>query len=109
MNVNVVDLPSTAAELPDAWSSLLLGNIGRAGVKVLRMDTRAMAPESHDTAEALLVVDGQLQLIADGIEVDVRAGEMYLIEAGVVHAVRPGSTGTLVIIEHTPHPPQTSA
>jgi mannose-6-phosphate isomerase-like protein (cupin superfamily) len=104
MNTDVVDLPSTAAELPDTWSSLLLGHIGRAGIKVLRMDGRAMAPESHPTAEALLVVDGHLQLVADGIDVTVRAGEMYLIEAGVVHAVRPGSTGTLVIIDHTPHP-----
>ena len=36
--MNIVDIRSTAAELPDAWSSLLLGQAGRAGVKVLRMD-----------------------------------------------------------------------
>ncbi|CAL9389779.1 hypothetical protein SUDANB19_01239 [Streptomyces sp. enrichment culture] len=98
--MNVVDIRSTAAELPDAWSSLLLGHVGSSGVKVLKMDGRPLASESHDAAEALLVVDGTLRLVADGTEVDVRAGEMYIVEAGVEHAVRPGSRGTLVIVEH---------
>ncbi|AKA02119.1 cupin domain-containing protein [Streptomyces noursei] len=102
--MNVVDIRHTAAELPDAWSSHLLGRVGSTGVKVLRMDGRASAPESHDVAEALLVMDGTLRLVADGGEVEVRAGDAYVVEAGVVHAVRPGSTGTLVIVEHLAPP-----
>ena len=101
--MNAVDVRSAAAGLPDAWRSLLLGRVRSTGVKVLRMDGRALAPESHDAAEALLVVDGTLRLVADGAEVDVRAGEMYVVEAGVEHAVRPGSHGTLVIVEDTPN------
>ncbi|QKW08684.1 cupin domain-containing protein [Streptomyces sp. NA04227] len=101
--MNAIDLPDTAANLPEAWNSLLLGQVGGAGVKVLRMDGHPGEPESHDRAEALLVLDGVLRLVADGIEVDVRAGELYLVEAGVEHAVRPGSRGTLVIVEHLPH------
>ncbi|QHC23491.1 cupin domain-containing protein [Streptomyces sp. GS7] len=103
--MNVVDLPSTAAELPDAWTSVLLGQVGRTGVKVLRMDGRALEPESHDTAEALLVVDGTLQLMAGDIDVEVRAGEMHIVEAGIEHAVRSGSIGSLVIIEHIANAP----
>ncbi|MGW0817367.1 cupin domain-containing protein [Streptomyces viridiviolaceus] len=64
------------------------------------MDGRPLPPESHDTAEALLVMDGTLRLVADGTEVEVRAGEMCIVEGGVEHAVRSGSRGTLVIIEH---------
>ncbi|MFE5485918.1 cupin domain-containing protein [Streptomyces sp. NPDC056527] len=97
--MTVVDIRSTAGELPDAWDSILLGKIGHTEVKVLRMDGSPVAPESHDTAEALLVVEGTLRLEAGGIEVEVNAGEMYIVEAGVEHAVRPGSRGTLVIIE----------
>lgn len=104
--MNCVDIRSAAAELPDAWSSFLLGQVGSTGVKVLRMDGHRLAPESHDVAEALLVVDGTLRLVADGTEVEVRAGEMYIVEAGVEHAVCPGSHGTLVIIEHLSHPAQ---
>ncbi|MFJ4478891.1 cupin domain-containing protein [Streptomyces xanthochromogenes] len=98
--MTVVDTRSTATELPCAWSSLVLGQVGSTEVKVLRMDGSPLEAESHDTAEALLVMDGVLHLMVDGIEVEVCAGEMYLIEEGVEHAVRPGSHGTLVIIEH---------
>ncbi|AKN74270.1 MULTISPECIES: cupin domain-containing protein [Streptomyces] len=96
--MTLVDVRSTAARLPDAWSSHLLGRAGGAGVKVLRMDGRPLAPESHDTAEALLVLDGTLRLHAGGTDVDVRAGQMYVVAAGVEHAVRAGSRGTLVIV-----------
>jgi mannose-6-phosphate isomerase-like protein (cupin superfamily) len=100
------DIRTAAAGLPDAWNSSLLGRIGPTAVKVLRMDGRPLEPESHDTAEALLVLDGTLRLLADGTELDVHAGEMYVVEAGVEHAVRPGSRGTLVIVEHlAPHRP----
>ncbi|GAA2662888.1 cupin domain-containing protein [Streptomyces lunalinharesii] len=102
--MNVVDIRNTAAELPDAWSSHLLGRVGSTAVQVLRMDGRGSAPESHEVAEALLVVDGTLRLVADGAEVEVRAGEAYVVQAGVVHAVRPGSSGTLVIVEHLAQP-----
>ncbi|MEU7639451.1 cupin domain-containing protein [Streptomyces sp. NPDC039016] len=103
--MNAVDIRSTAAGLPHAWHSLPLGQVGKATVKVLRMDGRPMATETHDTPEALMVIDGTLHLRADDIEVDVHAGQMYLVEAGIAHAVRPGSHGTLVIVDIGGHPP----
>ncbi|NGO72900.1 cupin domain-containing protein [Streptomyces boncukensis] len=99
--MSVVDIRKTAADLPDAWSSLPLVRVAGSDVKVLRMDGRPLAPESHEAAEALLVVEGTLRLLADGVETDVRAGELYVVEAGVEHAVRPGSRGTLVIVERS--------
>ncbi|MFD0532094.1 cupin domain-containing protein [Kitasatospora arboriphila] len=54
-----VDLAAAAAALPDAWSSRLLGHVGSAAVKVLRMDGQPLAIEHHPTAEALLVLDGR--------------------------------------------------
>ncbi|MFG2823472.1 cupin domain-containing protein [Kitasatospora sp. NPDC048365] len=97
--MNVINLTETAAGLPEAWSSLLLGRVGTAGVKVLRMDGTPVAEESHDADEALLVLDGRMELVVDGTPVSVRAGELYLVAAGAVHAVAPGSRGTLVIVE----------
>lgn len=94
--INVVD---TAAALPAAWSSRTVGQVGAACVKVLRMDGRAVEEEAHGAAEVLLVLDGQLELLVEGAEVTVRAGELYRIPAGARHAVRPGSRGTLVIVE----------
>ncbi|GAA4837017.1 cupin domain-containing protein [Kitasatospora terrestris] len=97
--MSVIDLTGTAAGLPQAWSSLLLGRVGTAAVKVLRMDGTPVAEESHGADEALLVLDGRMELVVDGTPVSVRAGELYLVAAGTAHAVAPGSRGTLVIVE----------
>ncbi|NEC21125.1 cupin domain-containing protein [Streptomyces parvus] len=47
----------------------------------------------------MLVLDGRLELSVDGHEVTVGPGETYVVGGGVTHAVRPGSRGTLVIVE----------
>ncbi|WP_380284029.1 cupin domain-containing protein [Kitasatospora purpeofusca] len=97
--MNPVDLYTTASALPTPWNSLALGRVGTATVKVLRMDGRPLPAEAHDDAELLLVLDGRLELLVDGAEVAVGPGELYLVPAGARHAVRPGSTGTLVLVE----------
>ncbi|MGW4378297.1 cupin domain-containing protein [Kitasatospora sp. NPDC004531] len=97
-----IDLPSAADSLPSAWSSLLLDRVGPAELKVLRMDGRPLPAECHPAPEALLVLDGVLHLVADGEAVEVRAGQLFLVGAGVEHAVGPGSSGTLVLVELAP-------
>ncbi|WP_329394848.1 cupin domain-containing protein [Streptomyces melanogenes] len=97
--MSVVDLAETAAGLPEAWSSRKLGMVGTASVKVLRMNELPVEEESHAAAEALLVLDGRLELEVDGTPVSVRAGELFMVAAGTAHTVRPGSRGTLVIVE----------
>ncbi|MGF1429100.1 cupin domain-containing protein [Kitasatospora sp. LaBMicrA B282] len=94
-----IDLPATAAALPLAWHSRVLGEVADACVKVLRMDGRAVPEEVHEAAEVLVVLEGHLELEVAGEPVRVVAGELYRVPAGVRHAVRPGSRGTLVIVE----------
>ncbi|MGC0421716.1 cupin domain-containing protein [Embleya sp. AB8] len=97
--MSVVDLFRTAAALPDAWNSRLLGEVGTACIKVLRMDELPVAEETHCTVEVLLVLDGRLELSIEDAQVTVGSGEMYVVEAGTRHAVRAGSQGTLLIVE----------
>ncbi|MEU1373171.1 cupin domain-containing protein [Streptomyces triculaminicus] len=97
--MGVVSLFGTAAELPEAWRSRVLGEVGTACVKVLRMDALPLEEEVHGTTEVLLVLDGRLELTVDGVDTTVGPGEMYVVTAGARHAVRAGSQGTLVIVE----------
>ena len=94
-----IHLPSTAKTLPHAWRSTVVGRAAGANVKVLRMDAQAYPDETHDFDEALLVLDGQMNLDLQGRRVQVGAGEVYIVPAGVPHAVAEGSHGTLVIID----------
>lgn len=94
-----INLLDAAQSLPTAWKSTVLGQAAGANVKVLRMDGQAYPDESHDFDEALLVLDGRMNLFIQGSQIEVRAGEMYIVPAGVPHAVAPDSHGTLVIID----------
>ncbi|RQQ06065.1 cupin domain-containing protein [Burkholderia stagnalis] len=95
----LVDFTSVAADQTQAWKSSLVGKVGPANVKVLRMDAQPYDEEIHDYNEGLLVVDGRLLLQVGAETVAVEAGQMYLALAGTAHAVLPGSHGTLVVID----------
>jgi mannose-6-phosphate isomerase-like protein (cupin superfamily) len=95
----LLDFADIAGQLPATWKSTCLGQVGPARVKVLRMDEQAYAEETHDYNEGLLVISGCLRLSIGGSEIRVEAGQMYLVQAGVAHAVLAGSQGTLVIID----------
>ncbi|MBT2116440.1 cupin domain-containing protein [Dyella sp. LX-66] len=94
-----IALAEAAASLPQAWTSQVLARFGGAHLKVLRMDASAYPDECHDYPEGLLVLDGQMLLEIDGAVVRVGAGELYVVPAGVPHAVAAGSHGTLVILD----------
>lgn len=93
------NLLETAGSFPKAWSSRVIGRAANANVKVLRMDSGAYPDESHDFDEALLVLDGCMRLDLQGQVTEVNAGEVFIVPAGVPHAVAAGSHGTLVIID----------
>lgn len=96
-----INLSAIADQLPRAWSSTVVGQAAGANVKVLRMDAAAYPDESHDFDEALLVLDGCMRLDLQGQVTEVNAGEVFIVPAGVPHAVAPGSHGTLVIIDRS--------
>ncbi|NVZ83743.1 cupin domain-containing protein [Pseudomonas yamanorum] len=95
----LLDFTALAVQLPDTWKSTRLGQVGPARIKVLRMDAQAYEEETHDYNEGLLVIDGHLRLSIGEEAIDVGAGQMYLVEAGIAHGVLAGSHGTLVIID----------
>lgn len=95
----LVNFDSIASKLPAAWQSSIVGQVGAARIKVLRMDDAPYGVETHDYNEGLLVVSGRMMLEVSGQAIIVESGQMFIAEAGTPHAVLPGSHGTLVIID----------
>ena len=98
------NLKETAANLPFPWKSSIVGRTSGANLKILRMDDRTYAAEVHEYVEALIVLDGCMNLSIGDKLVTVQAGEMYVVPAGLPHGVATGSYGTLLIVD-----PSTSA
>ncbi len=97
--MSLYDLRTKALALPQAWHSQVLGQIGNANLKVLRMDEHSVIEEVHEYDEGLLVIDGCLELSVRGKKISVISGQLYVAKAGVPHTVEIGSFGTLVIID----------
>jgi quercetin dioxygenase-like cupin family protein len=98
------DLNAAARALPQAWSSTLIARFGTGRLKVLRMDGAPYPEETHDYPEGLLVLDGRMLLTIGSATATVGPGELYVVPPGIAHAVAPGSTGTLVILDEPPPP-----
>ncbi len=94
-----IDLPAVSSRLASAWRSTVVGRAAGANLKVLRMDEAAYPDETHDFDEALLVIEGVMHLDLGGTRVQVSAGELFVVPAGVAHAVAAGSHGTLLIVD----------
>jgi quercetin dioxygenase-like cupin family protein len=93
------NLIQLATSLSSAWRSTIVSTAAGANFKVLRMDGMEYVYETHMFDEALLVLEGQMNLRFAAETVIVLAGEVYIVPAGVPHAVAAGSHGTLVIID----------
>ncbi len=96
--MRVIDLVSEATQLPKAWHSQVFAMVGEARVKLSRMDSAVYPEERHTHAEVLVVLDGQMNLVVEGVAIPVLAGEMVRVDAGALHGVAAGSHGTLLIL-----------
>jgi Cupin domain. len=97
--VDKVNLNEQAQLLPEAWRSVIIAKPGGANLKVLRMGGSVLPDEMHDSAEALIVLDGELNLQVAGKTISIGPGEAFIVPPGQSHSVGPGSHGTLIIID----------
>jgi quercetin dioxygenase-like cupin family protein len=84
-----IDLKHTASGLKAAWLSMPVGRAAGANIEVVRMDASRYPNEVHEFVEALLVLEGQLNLEIEVETVCVGAGEVAMVPAGQAHAVAP--------------------
>ncbi len=97
--MSTIPLLQAARSLPEAWRSQILARVGPANVKVERMDARPQPEEIHaDFAEALIVLEGRLELECGGRATSVQQGELFIVPLNTPHRVLPGSEGALLIV-----------
>ncbi len=94
-------LADLLAYLPEqGWRSHNLGRVGNTHLKLFRVDPDGLAEEAHpDWAEALVMVEGCVQVTIDGTPVTLKAGDALLIPEGVRHAILPGGHGAFLLID----------
>jgi quercetin dioxygenase-like cupin family protein len=97
--VDKINLNEQAKVLPEAWRSVIVAKPGGANLKVLRMDGSVLPDETHDSTEALIVVEGKLNLQVADKTISIGPGEAFIVPPSQSHSIGRGSHGTLLIID----------
>ncbi len=100
--MNPVDLMGEAMKLP-LWRSAIVATVGQTFVKIERMGADPQPEETHaDFAEALIVLEGKMELECGGVAQTVRPHQMFVVPIGAPHRVLPGSEGVVLIVNMLP-------
>jgi len=94
-------LGEVSGRLPErGWRSLNLGRVANTHVKVFRVDPAGLPDEIHPAwAEALIMLDGEIQMKLDGVRCTLKAGDCIRIPENVRHAILPGGHGAFVLVD----------
>ena len=96
------NLIAAAHELP-CWRSAIVARIGSANVKIERLNAEGQPPETHDDFdEALIVLQGNLELECGGTHVSIRTNDLFVVPMKTPHRVLPGSDGVVLIVNLLP-------
>jgi mannose-6-phosphate isomerase-like protein (cupin superfamily) len=96
--MNPVDLLVEGRKL-EHWRSAIVARIGGANVKIERMNGEPQESETHeDFAEALMVLEGNLELECGGARHSLQPHQLFVVPQGVPHQVLPGSSGVVFIV-----------
>jgi len=97
-----IDLDDRFARFSQAWSPKVIARLNDYEIKVVRLDGEFVWHAHPDTDELFLVLDGQLTIqlrAADGGDVRVGPGQMFVVPRGVQHCPRTDGEVRAVLIE----------
>jgi len=80
-----VNLEQSFDQVNDYWSPKVIGRVNDQYVKIAKVKGEFTWHNHKDEDELFLVVRGHLRIQLDGEEIELNAGEMYIVPKGVMH------------------------
>ncbi|WP_310619704.1 cupin domain-containing protein [Flexibacterium corallicola] len=100
MQHKLINTLETASNLNTNWKSVILAELPASKIKLFRIDPNGLSPEIHENyPEALLVIEGHLDLRLGKDLVRMKTGDFQLIPKGTVHSIEPGGHGIMLLID----------
>ena len=80
-----INLEQSFEQVSDYWSPKVIGRVNDQYVKVAKVKGEFTWHNHKDEDELFLVVRGRLLIQLEGEEVELNAGDMYVVPKGVMH------------------------
>jgi len=80
-----VNLEQSFDQVNDYWSPKVIGRVNDQYVKIAKVKGEFTWHNHKDEDELFLVVRGHLRIQLEGEEIELNAGEMYIVPKGVMH------------------------
>ena len=80
-----INIEQSFDEISEHWSPKVIGRVNDQYVKIAKVKGEFVWHNHADEDELFLVVRGRLRMQLEGEEVELNAGEMYVVPKGVMH------------------------
>jgi quercetin dioxygenase-like cupin family protein len=80
-----INLEQSFAAITDYWSPKVISRVNDQYVKIAKVKGTLAWHNHKDEDELFLVVRGRLQIQLEGEEIELNAGDMYVVPKGVMH------------------------
>jgi mannose-6-phosphate isomerase-like protein (cupin superfamily) len=94
-----VDLRAVLGTLDEPWVPLTVATLNDYDVRVVRTHGEFTWHSHPDTDELFLVLSGELTIRLDDSEVDVRAGEVFVVPRGQRHQPYSATGAEVLLVE----------
>ena len=96
----VKDVSALAADISEAWKSLVLAQVNGQNVRLRVMQDRTAEWHAHaDSDEAFFVLSGTFFLDTDEGTLRIDAGQFGVVRAGLRHRGRVEGRATMIVID----------
>jgi mannose-6-phosphate isomerase-like protein (cupin superfamily) len=85
MTRTAINLPDKLAKFADHWSPKIVARMNDYEFKLVKLQGEFVWHSHADTDEVFIVLDGEMTLHFRDGDVRLRAGEMFVVPAGVEH------------------------
>src|ERR1044072_5388994 len=99
MKMLPINLGQKLALFTEHWSPRVVAELNDYQVKLAKLQGELVGHDHKDTDEALLVIDGEMEIGFRDRTVTLRAGELFVVPKGVEHITRAARECSALIIE----------
>lgn len=93
------NLRELLSRFTDQWQPMAIAAVNDYEVKLAKVQGDFIWHQHDDTDELFLVIDGTLTISLPGRDVELRAGELYVVPRGVQHCPRAQDEAAILLIE----------